>query len=624
MGRYHIVEGNYQQARQYLIDIRSSLEEEGKDRDTVKIATQPMLEQLLADYLDGPKQWEAGKLLTDLDADAVHFLIDRLGKSESRAERKKLIALVIGLGETAQKILTEQLSEDAPWFIIRNSIQLLGELGDSSCLDKVIPNLNHPDLRVQKESLNTVNRLGGTHKKKILEDALSTIDESLLGYTALLLGELGGEGVTSTLNALFQKSGRLGVKYREEVQEKVCVALGKTGSSKAIPILNNIAHSTTKLGFGGPSEKVRSAAATSIRRIETALEKDALAKKAQARAQDVAHKILHQASLDKREEAIFQLATQGEVARAKEELVELIDECAQNKDFGNAERLRERLQDIDPLALSEIIRSGEVIEKEKETTPAGDEFHRWAGLTEQLTTGEFNCLYRGMEPVEYAPNEIIVSQGESNNQLFFIYSGSVKISHISEERELFIKSLTPGDLAGENFFSASIWTATLTALTSVQAYLLHRDKLKEWAEEFPGLDAKLREYYNRSDDVAKVLRKKGLERRRFERFAIARKLQVQVIDKQGKHIGRPFRGELAGISQGGIAFLIRISTRESSHMLLGRNIEVIIPVGGKQKELILRGLVIAIQIQDQETNDYSIHVKFSDTIDLETLQLVLG
>jgi hypothetical protein len=121
-----------------------------------------------------------------------------------------------------------------------------------------------------------------------------------------------------------------------------------------------------------------------------------------------------------------------------------------------------------------------------------------------------------------------------------------------------------------------------------------------------------------------MLEKKGLERRKDQRFTLSRKIQVQPINNLDNPVGRGFRAETADISLGGLAFLIRIARQENARLLLGRRMQVVLPVGGKIKYLHLKGMVIGVQPFHLQDNDFSAHFKFDQPLDPQALQNILG
>ncbi len=322
-----------------------------------------------------------------------------------------------------------------------------------------------------------------------------------------------------------------------------------------------------------------------------------------------------------REEAIFRLAAKGEKDEAKKQLFDLIISCVKKKDFTNAERLRERIYEIDPLALMEIIQSGEIIEEEKSGAISRTQLQVWSKLHNEFTAEEFNAIYHAMKERTYKPEQVVVAQGDKNDELFFINQGSLKATYQGGQKEFFLKNLHSGEIAGECFFNATIWTMTLTALELTRISVLRREGLMRQEEKLPGLEAKLRDYYNRTSDIHSLLEQKGMDRRNHERYKLERRINLQIIDKAGKPISS-FRGEMFDIALGGLSFIVRISKKENSRLLLGRNIKATIPMSCA-REHILIGTVICVQSFNMPDSDFSVHIKFDVQLDRSTLHTIL-
>lgn len=322
------------------------------------------------------------------------------------------------------------------------------------------------------------------------------------------------------------------------------------------------------------------------------------------------------------EERIFQLAAQGNTDAAKKQLFDLVASCARKKDFFNAERLRERIYEIDPMALMEIIQAGDIIEEEKSGAISSDHLEIWANLCKAMTTEEFNAIYHEMAERVYKPEEVIVYQGAKNDELFFINRGSVRVSYTGGEKELFVKNLGSGEIAGENFFNVSIWTVSLTAQQQTSISILKRESMVLLEQRMPGIESKLIEYYNRYSDLYAAMKKKGMDRRSHERYKLDRKIQLQIVDNKERTLSS-FSGVLTDISQGGLSFYVRITKKENSRLLLGRNIKVSIHVTGLADK-ILDGLVIGVQVFDLVLSDYSVHVKFKKELEEDQLKAILN
>ena len=141
---------------------------------------------------------------------------------------------------------------------------------------------------------------------------------------------------------------------------------------------------------------------------------------------------------------------------AIELLFDLIAKNATAKNFSKAEQLREKLFEVDPMALDRIVKSAEIIETEK--IAAIDPVHRdiWSHLYKRLTNEEKIAFYYGMKKANYEAEQIVFRQGEMNSNLYFIDAGRLKMFYHKDKHGILLKTIGPGDVAGEDtFFSNS-------------------------------------------------------------------------------------------------------------------------------------------------------------------------
>jgi CRP-like cAMP-binding protein len=256
-------------------------------------------------------------------------------------------------------------------------------------------------------------------------------------------------------------------------------------------------------------------------------------------------------------------------------LLDLIREYAGDKDFKKAEVLLNKIYDVDPMALTEIVRAGEIIEAEKSEGLDREHLEIWSDLYSNLATSEGNALYYSMKSKIFESGEPIMEQGKYNSRLFFINKGDVKALIKQEDKEILIAKLGPGSIIGQTpFFTATVCTVSLIAMTRVKAAYLETDVLKKWKNDVPALESKLFDYCMKHDPVKKKLDEKNVERRVDKRVLISGKVIFQLIDGSGKPMVRGYAGELSDISAGGMSFTIKSSKKESIRMLLGRRVQV--------------------------------------------------
>jgi len=587
-----------------------------------RLADPTLLDPLLENIqTDNQHHDNSQYLISRMGAGAANFLMSRLGKSEIRKERELLLKLIEEIGKPARNALLLLLEQDAPWYITRNIMQLFKRIGDPDCFTTIAPYIHHEDVRVQREVIQTIGVIGGSARKKFFLRELTRASIELRPLIVRQLGKIHDESIVLPLTELLLSTAGPPHHEKEQLQTEICIALARLRSKKALPGLKKVI--ATKIpGLDDYSSSVLSAAQSALHAIDS--NSSVFADSVQQENTRQAQQLRKHDPLAEKEATIFHKAARGKTEEAKKELYDLVITCAKNKDFANAERLRERIYEIDPMALTEIIRSGELIEKEKTGAVSHNQLDTWAGLLEKLDTVEFSAIYHELEEQNFSSEEIIVQQGTKNDKLFFINQGSVKISYNKDRRDIFVSTMNRGQIIGENFFDASFWTVTLTALTPVNISILDWDGFNRWQEEYPGLESKLRSFYNQCNITRALLEKKGLDRRQAERIKLSRKIQVQLIDHNKKPIGRGFRGELADIAQGGLSFLIRISKKENTRLLLGRTMRITIPIGGDPGHLQLTGLAIGVQPFELLESDFSVHIRFLDILDQDTLQEILG
>jgi CRP-like cAMP-binding protein len=293
-------------------------------------------------------------------------------------------------------------------------------------------------------------------------------------------------------------------------------------------------------------------------------------------------------------------------------LFELIVEYAKEKNFAKAEALHEKLYDTDPMALTEIVRSGEVIEEEKSDSVDQEHLQIWSRLYDFLSTTEGNALYYSMKTKLFQSGEPIMEQGKLNSRLYFINKGEVKALFNQGDKENLIKMLGPGDIIGqEPFFSATVCTVSMIALNSVKTNFLEVDVLKKWKKEAPALEPKLYDYSTKNDQVKKALEEKSLERRSDKRVNLSGTVVFQLLDKTGKAMGKNYKGELSDLSAGGISFIIKSSKKDTIRMLLGRRLKISFKLPMKYNTYHnIEQLMTVIAAQPQVFDDYSVHLKF--------------
>jgi CRP-like cAMP-binding protein len=313
-----------------------------------------------------------------------------------------------------------------------------------------------------------------------------------------------------------------------------------------------------------------------------------------------------------REKLLKKYIKENKKALAVKLIFELIAKHVRANHFSKADALREKLFEVDSMALDEIVKSAEIIESAK--IAAIDQVHRhvWSDLYDKLTKEETIALYYGMKTASYETEQIIFRQDEMNANLYFINAGEIKMYHQKDKTGIFLKNLGPGDIAGDDtFFTNSTCTTTITAHSAAKLNFLEKSVLQNWRTEAPTLANKLKDYCAKRESIKDLLQKKELERRVHPRYGLSGNAVIRIMDRTGI---KAFKGDLSDISATGISVIMNTS-QESAELLLGcrLNIKFRRPEASPEIRIDQDGRIVGIH--NQMFNEYLTNVKWDKPLD---------
>ncbi|HOD28341.1 MAG TPA: hypothetical protein PKH03_03930 [Syntrophales bacterium] len=209
---------------------------------------------------------EAGRLLVRMEPAAEHFL-ELLQKSESADERIRIMNLVNDMGTLALSAVLTNIRQDGVWYYQRNLARLLGRIGRDIHVRALQPLLLHADRRVQKETLKSINGIGGDERGPLLTETLPQAKEALQLDIVPLLGSLRHPPAVPVLIDLLKAKPVKSSAAREELEEKICAALGAIGEESALPALTSIQRQIGILSLRAYGPRVKAAAGRAIAEI---------------------------------------------------------------------------------------------------------------------------------------------------------------------------------------------------------------------------------------------------------------------------------------------------------------------------------------------------------------------
>jgi HEAT repeat protein len=154
-----------------------------------QMASDDFLKNVLEEHLASTGEWEAilPKFFEIFGKASVPFLIERLGAEKNRKKRYKISALLKSMKQKAFPQLLHYL-EDERWYLVRNVIFIIGEIGNSTTIQFLKKPLQHPDHKVRRETVRALHKIGGDEAWAFITETMSDPDSSVAVTATELLG----------------------------------------------------------------------------------------------------------------------------------------------------------------------------------------------------------------------------------------------------------------------------------------------------------------------------------------------------------------------------------------------------------------------------------------------------
>ena len=151
-----------------------------------------------------------------------------------------------------------------------------------------------------------------------------------------------------------------------------------------------------------------------------------------------------------------------------DQAVDILDRAVygfvERKDFWHAKDCYNRLMDVNPLALSEIIRVADFIERAVYENINADHRTAWKDLYSDLSREMAVNFYLSLEEVGLKQGDELYKQHDLNNKLFFIESGNLGLYAETKFSTIRLATLHAGDMAGiEGFLHTAYCSNTAKA-----------------------------------------------------------------------------------------------------------------------------------------------------------------
>jgi hypothetical protein len=196
-------------------------------------------------------------------ARAAMLLVEVLGDEPDRKRRGRLLDVIRALGSAALPAVEEGLNSDA-WYLVRNALILLAEIGGSRAMEQANACLVHPDGRVKRAAVRTMWRVGGPASVPGLLGALPAVDPETQEEVMFGLAQLRATQAIATLAAFAADR-----KHIERQRVRAAETLGQIGDPRAVKSLKNLARRRGRIFTSTEPLPVRLAACRSLLALNT-------------------------------------------------------------------------------------------------------------------------------------------------------------------------------------------------------------------------------------------------------------------------------------------------------------------------------------------------------------------
>lgn len=176
-------------------------------------------------------------LILEIGTPFIGPLLDRLSIESNRSARRIYLNLLTRLGEVCLPQTISRLTDER-WFVVRNMLYLLRELGNADVLPHVRPYIQHRHPKVSQEALKTCLVFRDKEAVPYLLNQLKGENESILLQAVSLAAQCDDPTVYNRMVALLKEGGVM--NFRLELKRAIVRSLSSSAPRKSLPVFANI------------------------------------------------------------------------------------------------------------------------------------------------------------------------------------------------------------------------------------------------------------------------------------------------------------------------------------------------------------------------------------------------
>ncbi len=185
--------------------------------------------------------------LDSLGWESLVHITGMLGRLVSREARRMVCKYLAQRGQGRLNIIANGL-HDRRWYVVRNTVAILGRIGGEEVLDYLATTALHDDVRVRKEVMRSLNKITSDRAVDIMFGFLRDPEAKLRVRSLEYLARMGGRRSFESIRNIVHAPDF--AAYPLEEQEQFLIAYSRLGGAEVTDFLGSIIGSFSLLYSG--------------------------------------------------------------------------------------------------------------------------------------------------------------------------------------------------------------------------------------------------------------------------------------------------------------------------------------------------------------------------------------
>jgi HEAT repeat protein len=178
-------------------------------------------------------------VLLRLGPDGAEALIDLLTSSDSLTDRRAYLAALVKIRDAVPTLM--HLLGDTRWYVVRNAIDLLGEMRAAEAENALLEVVSHREERVRRSAATALARLGTLRSVQAVEKMATDAVPEVRAHAVQGLGSVKSTRAVGVLARALDR------ETDPEVQAVILAALGRQATDEAVARLTKTAEPDGRL-----------------------------------------------------------------------------------------------------------------------------------------------------------------------------------------------------------------------------------------------------------------------------------------------------------------------------------------------------------------------------------------